>query len=743
MSRRHPVPPEGTATVFLTAQDVEWFDANPDRVDSLRPDERHRQLGVLLEHSPDAIVMVDGDGVVSEWNPTAEILFGTPRLSAIGSPLQTLFLPPHGEHFNAAWLHLLAGDVAQRFEVPWSPAGAPEQITGVIVAPIRSDGALIGAVMILRHLRAGDPLAHSLLPSAGATPTSDLTLALAETYRDGPAGLPGRRWLQRFLSESPAAGLERGAAMFDIDAFAMVMSTYGPDAADAVLHEFGELLKSLGTPGEFAHWRADSFAWVLDTADPAAALNECVAKLTHALEEPFMVGSERVWLNLHIGLATTTLVADGDLLAAASDALQFAKRTGASKAAYYEESMGARPASGFRLANDLHTVVTRDELRLHYQPIIDCATAQITGVEALVRWERPEIGLLGPHAFIDVAERTGQIIPIGNWVVQMACKNAPRLGSYTGGPRTMSINISARQLRDPGLIGTLSDAMAEGHCSPSTIVIEVTESVLLHDLTTVAAALETIKALDVGLDLDDFGTGYSSLQYLKNLPIDRLKVDQVFVAGLGVDGADTAIVASTIALAHALGLKAIAEGVETYEQLSLLRELDCDFAQGFLFSRPVEMDALLTWLTGYVPGDVLSHMRATSAGPAWKRDEAADLRDTEADLRDTEADKREDTADDRERVADLRDVTAAVREHAEDDRADASLGSGGRPAGSDSTSTRHAAKLARRRATGERRVEANDRTRAGKSRDEASTERANVADARVTRESDAVEQGDE
>lgn len=645
------------------------------------PSARHRQLRVLLEHSPDAIAIVDKDGLVSEWNPAAEALFGIPRPAAVGASVWTAFTPPYSEHFNTAWEQLLAGEASQRFDLQWSTGGGPKLKLGVIVAPIRSNSILVGAVMILRNLSASDTIHVPPLRHEAATRVSDGTPASAERELDEPTGLQGRRWLQWYLSTPPATGMGRGIAVFDFDGFDQMNVTYGSDAADDVVDEFAMMLTSLDTPGTFAHLRGNVFAFVVDAMDPVGALNTFVSAVTAALEKPFAIGDDEMWLVPSIGLATTALVAGGDLLAAARDALQSAREVGGSVAVYYETSMEASATSSFKLASDLHHAIEQDEFRLHYQPIMEFATNEITGAEALVRWERPGYGLLAPGFFVDAAERTGQIIPLGTWVIRTACANASRLGDHSGGPRTMSINVSARQLRDPGLVATLREAMLESKCAPSTIVIEVTESILLHDLNSVAESLEAIKALDVGLDLDDFGTGYSSLQYLRNLPIDRLKVDQGFVAGLGVSSADTAIVASTIALAHALGLKAIAEGVETNEQLAVLREMGCDFAQGYLLSQPADIDTFTAWLDAYVPSALLPSALLPSAVESIaaivkERTDTADRRDTKADRRDTKADRRDTAANERERIADLRDVAATGREQAEDDRERTSRASG-------------------------------------------------------------------
>ncbi len=755
MSRKTGQPDSDAGRASDSAGPPARASVHPD--DALTLQARHRQFRVLLEFSPDSIVILNEDGVVSEWNPAAEDLLGTQRLAAVGTPFQDLLFPSRGEEFHSAWKQLLAGQDAPRFEMQWGRGVGPGRKLGVIVAPIRSRGAFLGAVMILRLSRAGDTESDSTLHREGGSQSHDTKPVVAVTDREGPAGLPGRQWLQRHLSEPPIAGMERGAALFDIDVFPMVNVTYGPEMADDVLNHFAAALKSLDTPGYFAHLRADVFVWVVDAVDPAAALNRCIAAVNAALKEPFAVGDDKLWLTLNIGLATDTLVGGGDLLEAAKDALQTAREAHDSNAVYYDKSMEANASSSLRLASDLHHAIDNHELRLHYQPIMDFATNEIAGVEALVRWERPGVGLLAPGAFIDAAERTGQIIPLGNWVIRTACSNALRLGSHPGGPRTMSINISARQLRDPNLITTLRDAMVEGKCAPSTIVIEVTESVLLHDLKTVAASLEAIKALDVGLDLDDFGTGYSSLQYLRNLPIDRLKVDQGFVAGLGVNGADTAIVASTIALAHALGLKAIAEGVETTEQLALLREMGCDFAQGYLLSRPADMESFTTWLDEYAPAAIaptaaelaalLLEERAKNAdlrdGKADRRQDNADRRDANADRRDKHvndrdmvARERDDIADERDKIADEREHIVDEREQSEDDLQRAGGIRGEQAKSDDSRSARSSAKRHRTRATADRGIEANERVRAGKGRDDASAGRTSEAASRAEDKAD-------
>jgi PAS domain S-box-containing protein len=253
------------------------------------------------------------------------------------------------------------------------------------------------------------------------------------------------------------------------------------------------------------------------------------------------------------------------------------------------------------VAEDLRVGLTVGQLRLHFQPIIELTNHALWGVEALVRWDRPGIGLVPPADFIELAERTGQILELGSWVMREACLVAADLATRNRVPFRVSINLSARQLGDRGVLDMMRSALASSGCPPGLIEIEVTETALMQDLALARDVLHAIKAMGLGLALDDFGTGYSSLVYLKHFPVDLIKIDRSFISGLGVDPDDTAIVTSTIALAHSLGIRCVAEGVETEEQLDLLREMQCDYGQGYLISRPLTTAALQSWRPPRLP----------------------------------------------------------------------------------------------------------------------------------------------
>src|SRR5674476_375395 len=636
---------------------------------------RRQQFATLLQHSPDATVIVDGTGLICEWNPAAETMLGRQRAEVVGGPVTSLVPEEDRAQFDAAWAELAAGKAAPASLTNWiRPDGSSVHVT-THVAAMRAGGAFAGAVAIIRK----DPLrqvpdaalVHSAEVAAEQTSggtTGGTTPQLGVLEWDELTALPGRRHLLRRLAEPIPSGLTRGVAVVDIDGFALVNEAYGPDAGDDVLRDLAQRLVTAGDSGDVGRWQADSFVRITDAVDPVAALDELSVRVSAALDEPFVLGGDRLRLTVSSGMVTSTLAPDLDLLAAAMDALRVAKESGRDRALWYLPAHRTSSTGAFRLANDLHRGIENDELRLHFQPVIELATNAVVGVEALVRWERPGVGLLGPVSFIEMAERTGQIVLLGAWVARHACAAAADLAHRADGPGVVSINLSARQLSDPGLVDMLRHAITDSGCAPSAIVVEVTETALTYDLGAATATLEAIKALGVGLDLDDFGTGYSSLLYLKHFPVDRIKIDRSFVAGLGSNSADTAIVASTIALAHSIGIQAVAEGVETPDQLAILRQMGCDFAQGFLISRPVELEVLTAWLDQRVPdrveprGEVAAGDGVMGPGGTTGRGRAADQRDVLADSREGVADVRDHSGDERDDVAAVRDDLAATRD---------------------------------------------------------------------------------
>ncbi|HUR14934.1 MAG TPA: EAL domain-containing protein [Mycobacteriales bacterium] len=251
---------------------------------------------------------------------------------------------------------------------------------------------------------------------------------------------------------------------------------------------------------------------------------------------------------------------------------------------------------------ELVRAVGTNQLRLHYQPVVDLRSGCPVGVEALVRWEHPTRGLLGPDAFMPLAERTGLDVPIGAWVIGESCRLAALLQHRPGAP-TVAVNLSGGQLSHRGLVALVRDALQAHGCRGDSLVFEVTETALVTDMDAAAASVNELRALGSGVAIDDFGTGYSSMLYLKHLSPSALKVDRSFVRGMTAGSFDTAVVAALVSLSHNLGLQCVAEGVETTQQLELLGQLGCDLAQGYLLCEPLDVDALVTWLDAHESGD--------------------------------------------------------------------------------------------------------------------------------------------
>ena len=653
---------------------------------------KRRQYSTLLEHSPDAIVVVDSQARICEWNPAAEAMLGPPRDAVMDAVVRSLLPEGRQDEFDTAWAELVGG----RPGLPPSTFDLRREGTvtfvRVLAASIQARGSFAGAVAILRNDSVGDGAPALALAPTAATPlpAADFRAAVLarpsrDTAPDRLTGLPSRRDLEDRLAEPVMDGWFRGVAALDIDALGSVNEVYGAEAFDDVIEELARRLTVLTTGAHLGRWQTEVFVWVVDTQDRDESLDDLSSAVITSLHEPFHVGGDRLQLTPSVGLATSATVPVADLLPAAMSALRAAKNAGHGRAAWFSEEM---PTGAVRLGEALRHGIEDDELRLHYQPIVDLTHDTVVGVEALVRWERPGVGLLSPASFIEVAERTGQIVDLGAWVARTACRAAVDLRPAGRAPFSVSINVSARQLGDPGLIAMLERALSDAGCPPEALVVEITETALMDDLGAAAVTLDAIKAMGVRLDLDDFGTGYSSLLYLRTFPVDRIKIDQSFVAGLGTDYADTTIVASTIALAHAVGIGAIAEGVETSGQLELLRQMGCDFAQGYVLSRPIEADAFTRWLAirgagsaarGGGPARGAARDQDGHIGDATPRDRVAvsldvgrdglaDERDVAADRRDGAADRRDAVADLREQLADLRDGEAVERDDSADHR---------------------------------------------------------------------------
>ena len=420
-------------------------------------------------------------------------------------------------------------------------------------------------------------------------------------YHDGLTGLPNRTMLmdRLGLALSQAQRLEQQVAVLflDLDRFKPINDSLGHLVGDQLLREIARRLRAaLREIDTVARVGGDEFQVVVCNVAGATGAARIAEKLMRALSEPFMVEGQELHVTASLGVSLFPRDgASGELLLKFADiALYEAKGEGRNAYRFFSPEMNAQAHGRLRLENDLRRAVERNELELHYQPQLDLAIGEVCAVEALVRWRHPERGLVLPNQFIPMAEETGLVLGIGEWVLGEACRQVAqwqRDGLATGSaPLRVAVNISARQLQRPGLDGAVRRALAQSGLPAECLELEITESSVMLDPQHAQSVLQSLRDLGVQLSIDDFGTGYSSLAYLKRLPLDRLKIDRSFIGGIPTDSDDAAIVETIIVMTHKLGLRVIAEGVETLEQRLQLVRQGCDEMQGFLLAHPVPAD---------------------------------------------------------------------------------------------------------------------------------------------------------
>jgi diguanylate cyclase (GGDEF)-like protein/PAS domain S-box-containing protein len=417
-----------------------------------------------------------------------------------------------------------------------------------------------------------------------------------QSMHDALTGLPNRLLFLDRLAQGIARCLRTqssvGVVFLDLDRFKNVNDSLGHDAGDELLVEVARKLEAVIRPGDtVARFGADEFTVLCEDLPGETAREltvEIAERLRSAVIRPLVVRGTEMFVGASVGIAMATTGEERpeELLRDADAAMHHAKDAGRGRVAVFDDAMRARALTAHATENALHRALERGEFRIFFQPIVNLSDARCVGAEALVRWQHPERGLLAPAEFIPLAEETGLVVQVGWWVLEEAARNAASWQLEQTEPFQVSVNLSARQLVQPDLADRVAEVIAETGVLPASLCFEITESVLMDDAETVLDVITRVRALGVQFAIDDFGTGYSSLGYLKRFPVDSVKIDRSFVSGLGSDPGDAAIVSAVIGLAHALGLRVTAEGVETEEQLSALIALDCDEAQGYFFSPP-------------------------------------------------------------------------------------------------------------------------------------------------------------
>jgi diguanylate cyclase (GGDEF)-like protein len=375
----------------------------------------------------------------------------------------------------------------------------------------------------------------------------------------------------------------------DLDRFKLINDSLGHGAGDKLLVSVAERLSNVLRGGDTAaRFGGDEFVILCEDVSGERQAIAIAERIAAELDAPFTVGGDEVFVRTSVGIALATepgarpeaLIRDADA------AMYRAKERGGGVYEVFDDQMRERAVRRMETENALHRALDRGEFVMHYQPIVQMATGALHGVEALARWEHPQRGLVMPGEFIEAAEETGLIITLGAWAFEAACRQS----AAWGGPTMMSVNLSARQCGHPDLVATFGEILRRTGADPASVCLEITETALMEDVDTSTATLSALKELGLTLALDDFGTGYSSLRALQHFPVDVVKIDRSFIAPIEHDPQEAAIVAAVISLSHALGLRTVAEGIETIAQVDRLRALGCDLAQGFYFAKPAPPD---------------------------------------------------------------------------------------------------------------------------------------------------------
>jgi diguanylate cyclase (GGDEF)-like protein len=422
-------------------------------------------------------------------------------------------------------------------------------------------------------------------------------------YHDALTGLPNRPlFMDRLIvavAQASRANQKMAVFFLDLDRFKDINDSLGHSTGDALLKVVAERIRRCVREGDtVARFGGDEFTLLIPRIENIEDAAKIAQKIIDNLKIPFLIAEREMFVTTSIGIGI--FPSDGHdpetLVRNADTAMYRAKDQGRDNYQLYAPAMNARALERLALENMLRKALSQRELMVYYQPLIDLASKRIVGLEALVRWQHPDLGLLLPAHFISTAELSGLIIPIGQWVMLTAAKQLRQWQKRVDSNLTVSVNLSARQFQQPNLVSAVADVLDESGIHPRSLELEITESNAMQNAEVTIHTLRELKALGVRISMDDFGTGYSSLNYLKRFPIDTLKLDQSFVREINTDRRDAAIVSAVISMAHSLDLKVVAEGVETEEQLAFLHQQRCDRIQGFLFSAPMSAEELEPYL---------------------------------------------------------------------------------------------------------------------------------------------------
>ncbi|MFQ5857552.1 MAG: putative bifunctional diguanylate cyclase/phosphodiesterase, partial [Anaerolineae bacterium] len=549
-------------------------------------EERFREL---YEEAPIAYYSVGVDGRICRANRNTAEMSGYALDDLVGRPVFDLYAdtPAGKEKAQEVFQRFRAGEEIRGEELEWRTADGRSVWISITVRPFRdAEGRIVEsramAVDITDRKRAEEQLLH-------------------DAFHDALTGLPNRALFVDRMIQAIERAKRHEEYMFavlflDLDRFKVVNDSLGHTIGDELLIAIARRLEvCLRAIDTVARLGGDEFVLLVEDIEDVSDATRVAERVQEELRLPFNLHGHEVFTTASIGIVLSTTGYDRpeEILRDADIAMYRAKVRGKARYELFDTAMRDRAVARLELETELRRAIERQEFRVHYQPIVSLAAGRIAGFEALLRWQHPERGLVSPGEFIPVAEETGLIIPIGQWVLREACQQMRDWQvQFPGGPPlTISVNLFRRQFQQPDLVEQVEQILQETGLDARSLRLEITESVIMENTESATAMLSQLKAMGVQVQMDDFGTGYSSLSYLNQFPIDTIKIDRTFVSKMGVDGNHSGIVHTMLTLARDLGMDTIAEGVETAEQLAYLKELECEYGQGYHLSKPLDSEA--------------------------------------------------------------------------------------------------------------------------------------------------------
>jgi len=554
-----------------------------------RAEEKANKLSHALEQTADSITITDTKGVIEYINPAFTAMTGFSVREAVGRYPSIVKSGRHDPQFyQQLWNALQRGDAFRDVFINRKKGGELyyEEKT---ITPLKDAQG-----QITHYISTGKDITERMQ-------TQERLHYLA--YHDVLTELPNRllflEWLNHALAVDGDVGIKLAVICIDVDRFKIINDTLGHDSGDRVLLTLAGLLrKSLSKGDTVARLGGDEFGVLMEHFTSPSDIMVKINKILERLSHPLHIDGHDLYITVSMGIALAP--DDGmdanTLLKNADAALNRAKEQGRHTYQFYSADLSHKASKRLNLETNLYRAIERQEFHLCYQPQVDLVSGRVMGMEALLRWQHPELGLISPLEFIPLLEDTGLIIPVGEWVLRAACSEAARWQSLTDIPLRLSVNLSGRQFNDPALHKTISNILAETRLAPSQLELEITESVLMQNDQASMSNLDALQRLRIRIAIDDFGTGYSSLSYLKRFPVDTLKIDRSFIRDIINSPDDETIIKAIIAMARSLQVDIIAEGVETLGQLEFLRSSGCQSAQGFLLSEPFLADELPRFL---------------------------------------------------------------------------------------------------------------------------------------------------